>query len=58
VREVAEWLSISETWVRHHATGRRRPVLPCVRLGKALRFDEAEVAAWLKQMATQAGRAA
>ncbi len=62
VREVAEWLTISETWVRHHATGRRRPVMPSIRLGKSLRFDEAAVAVWLDDMAKLAalhqGRAA
>jgi excisionase family DNA binding protein len=60
VREVAEWLCISETWVREHATGRRRPSLPSIRLGKSLRFDEAAVAQWLRDMAkfSEAGRAA
>jgi excisionase family DNA binding protein len=56
VREVSEWLSISEAWVRQHATGRRKPALPSIRLGKSLRFDEASVAQWLKEMAVLAAR--
>ncbi len=62
VREVADWLSISEAWVRHHATGRRHPAVPSIRLGKSLRFNEATVSQWLEEMARLAasreGRAA
>jgi excisionase family DNA binding protein len=47
VGEVAEWLNVSSGWVYDHAIGRRRPVLPSVKLGKALRFHEDEVNAWL-----------
>ena len=28
VPEVARWLAVSPSWVRDHAMGRRRPVLP------------------------------
>ncbi len=54
VREVSEWLQISEVWVRHHATGRRRPYLPTIRMGKTLRFDETAVTAWLGEMSSKA----
>ena len=47
VGEVAEWLNMSPGWVYDHATGRRKPVLPSVKLGKALRLHEHEVNAWL-----------
>ncbi len=57
VAEVARWLNVSPGWIADHARGRRRPKLPCVPLGKVLRFDEAEVAAWLKELA-KGGRAA
>lgn len=35
-REVAAWLGVSETWIRAHAAGQRRPKhpeIPCLRLG-------------------------
>ena len=51
VREVAAWLAISPAWVRDHASGRRRPGLPSIKLGKALRFDETDVGRWLDEMA-------
>ena len=54
--EVAEWLNVSSGWVRDHATGRRQPVLPSIKLGKSLRFDESEVSQWLKEL--QARKAA
>jgi excisionase family DNA binding protein len=57
VTEVARWLAVSPSWVRDHATGRRRPTLPSVRLGKSLRFEVDVVAKWLEAL-RQAGRAA
>ena len=53
VRDVAEWLNMSTGWVRDHATGRRGPVPPSVKLGKALRFREDEVEAWLRELSRQ-----
>jgi excisionase family DNA binding protein len=62
VREVADWLAISETWVRDHAAGRRRPALPAIRLGKSMRFNETAVSQWLLDMSklasAQKGKAA
>ncbi len=43
VGEVAEMLSMSEQWVRSHANGNRRPHLPCIKMGKTLRFRPADV---------------
>lgn len=50
VPEVARWLAVSPSWVRDHATGRRRPVLPCVKLGKSMRFEGDVVAKWLEDL--------
>ena len=50
VSDVADWLHVSEGWIRDHATGRRRPVLPSIKLGKAIRFDEAKVDEWLQRL--------
>jgi hypothetical protein len=33
VGDVAEWLGVSSAWVRAHASGRRTPKLPAVKLG-------------------------
>lgn len=38
VAEVAEWLCCSAGWVRAHASGARRPKLPSVKMGGAVRF--------------------
>jgi hypothetical protein len=54
--DVAEWLGVSEGWVRDHAT-RRQPLLPCVKFGNtkqsALRFDSRDIeefiAKWSKK---------
>ncbi len=56
VRDVARWLNVSQGWVRDHATGRRRPALPAVKLGKSLRFHEDQVRNWLQEL--QKGKAA
>jgi hypothetical protein len=37
-REVAGRLHVSISWVLAHAEGRRLPVLPSLKLGKAVRF--------------------
>ena len=50
VRQVAQWLNVSPSWIRDHATGRRRPALPVIRLGKAIRFDEHQVSGWLEEI--------
>ena len=34
VAEVAKWLGVSPAWVRDHASGKRRPVIPCVKMGE------------------------
>ena len=49
VKEVAELLRVSPNWVRQHATGKRRPVLPCIRIGGAVRFDAADVARLIEE---------
>jgi predicted DNA-binding transcriptional regulator AlpA len=37
-REVAAMLNVSVGWVMAHAEGRYKPVLPSLKLGKAVRF--------------------
>ena len=44
VRDLARLLKMSERWV-HERTRRRE--IPCYRFGTALRFDRAEVLAWM-----------
>ena len=40
---VAKRLGVSIAWVLDHASGRRAPYLPSVKLGKSVRFDPQEV---------------
>ncbi len=42
--EVAAFLSVPKSWVLESA---RSGALPCVRLGRYVRFDQADVDAWL-----------
>ena len=53
VRQVSEWLNVSPSWVRDHATNRRRPALPSLKLGKSLRFREDQVSEWIRQLSEQ-----
>ena len=48
--DVAERLRVSDAWVFDHASGRRRPVIPCVRIGKTVRFREDELEEWLSSL--------
>ena len=43
--EVAEWLGVPKTWVLESA---RSGAMPCVRLGRYVRFDLADVKAWVE----------
>jgi hypothetical protein len=56
-KELASELNVSESWVRDHAHGRRRPVLPSINLGSkrkpAYRFDRKVIQEWLNQLARQ-----
>lgn len=54
VAEVARWLNVSQSWVREHATGRRRPALPALKMGKALRFEPQAVERFIRELAEQA----
>jgi excisionase family DNA binding protein len=49
-KEVAELLAVSVAWVLDHAS-RRRPLLPSVKLGKAVRFRREEVEEFIRECA-------
>jgi excisionase family DNA binding protein len=51
--EVAELLSVPERWVREHTRG---GLIPHVRLGRYVRYDAADVVAWVDSQ-KQAGAA-
>jgi excisionase family DNA binding protein len=57
-KEVAEWLGVSSSWVLDHASGRRRPHLPSVKLGKAVRFRREDVQRFIDECARVRGAAA
>jgi predicted DNA-binding transcriptional regulator AlpA len=53
--ELAARLKVSQRWVYEKSRRRCLNPLPCIRIGRYLRFDWLEVSAWLRQ---QSGRAA
>jgi excisionase family DNA binding protein len=44
-REVADRLGVDESWVREHT---RAGNIPCVRLGRWIRYEWEAVSAWLE----------
>lgn len=48
-KEVAARLGVSESWVREAA---RTGALPCVRLGRYVRFDPDDVERWIETCKT------
>lgn len=56
-REVADILAVSVPWVLDHAS-RRRPILPSVKLGKAVRFRREEVERFIEECARMKGAVA
>jgi excisionase family DNA binding protein len=49
VEDVAKLLGVSRAWVLSHAAGNRRPELPSVKLGKAVRFRAAQVEKFIEE---------
>jgi predicted DNA-binding transcriptional regulator AlpA len=47
--EVAARLRVSKAWVFDHSTGRHRPVLPSIKLGKARRYRPEDIDAFIEQ---------
>ena len=52
--DVARWLQVSRAWVSQHACGKRRPIIPSVKMGKTRRFRQEDVERWLREMGVQA----
>jgi len=47
--EVARMLGVSVAWVLDHSNGRRRPNLPSVKMGKAVRFRPEDIDSFIEQ---------
>jgi predicted DNA-binding transcriptional regulator AlpA len=48
--DVARWLGVKPSWVRAHANGARRPMIPSIKVGNFLRFRRQDIETWLKQL--------
>jgi excisionase family DNA binding protein len=57
VEEVARVLHVSTGWVYDHAD-RKQPLIPSVRLGKAVRFRARDVEKFIEAMINHAGKSA
>lgn len=60
-REVAKKLGVSISWVIQHASGRRKPYLPAVKMGPGrspLRFDPNDVEQFIDECRRVAGQRA
>lgn len=54
VEEVAQSFGVSNAWVRQHANGHRRPILPSVKIGKFHRFRISDVQQFIADAARDA----
>jgi len=50
VRELAEYLGVSESWVHNHSKKRGCNMIPSINKGKNKRFDCAAVAQWIDML--------
>lgn len=50
VKQLAEKLQISKAWIYKHTEFKTTNPIPCIRIGKCLRFEESEVRKWLKKI--------
>jgi hypothetical protein len=47
VADICKQLGVSRAWVIEHSNGRRRPVLPSIKLGKVRRFDPTDLQSFI-----------
>jgi len=47
-REVARQLGVSVTWVLQHASGFRKPQVPSIKLGGAVRFRQEDITVFIE----------
>jgi len=40
IPQAAKRLQVSDAWIRSHANGHRKPILPSIKLGKSVRISE------------------
>ena len=50
VDEVAQLFGVSAAWVYQHSCGARRPALPSVKLGRAIRFRRESLEQFVRDM--------
>jgi excisionase family DNA binding protein len=50
VAETAEWLKVPVSWVYERSRKRGRERIPCIKLGKYLRFERGAVRAWVESL--------
>ena len=58
-RDVAKKLGVSVSWVIQHASGRRKPHLPALKMGPGrspLRFDPSDIEKFIEDCRSLAGR--
>jgi excisionase family DNA binding protein len=51
ISDVAAWLGVSKAWVYDHTT-RKRPRVPCVRLGEMTRFRRSDIEQFIVEHAS------
>jgi predicted DNA-binding transcriptional regulator AlpA len=47
-QQVAKQLGTSVTWVLHHAAGMYKPQIPSIKMGKNVRFRQADIDAFIE----------
>jgi excisionase family DNA binding protein len=50
VEEVAEMLGVSTAFVYQHASGSRRPKIPCVKIGRSVRFRLSSIEEFIRAL--------
>ena len=54
IAEVSAWLGVSKAWVYDHTT-RKRPLLPCIRLGEMTRFKREDIERFIEEHTQPSG---
>jgi excisionase family DNA binding protein len=54
IADIAAWLGVSKGWVYDHTT-RKRPLLPCIRLGEMTRFRREDIEKFIAEHVRASG---
>ena len=52
---LSKLIGMSPAWIYEHASGQRRPEIPCVKVGGSIQFRRTEIKQWIREILHHGG---